>query len=329
MRYKGTFLLIFTAIVGFSCFFYFRSHTDVAAIHAIRIPVHFLTADHIPVIDLTIDGQRCSLLLDSGTYNLGLRQEVLERVQHKEPAGSVESFDIHGHRYLSPRFTLQSSIHIGHLKLTGVPIQEESLEFVLKGSRLWPSDTINPKTKKTLEHLSGKVGGAILLPFNCLFDFPHSAFYLAKNREELKKLKKGCLDGFIEVPLDLQKNGILISIETDLGMKKFLLDTGADTSVLKRSLIDPSQAEEFAPGKWSYTSHKFMIGNQDFGDWDFVLFEFPEHLTVDGILGIDFFRQYAVALDFENKTVFIEPPHQPLLSRMIDACVDFFYSTTR
>lgn len=324
MKYKRTFLLLFMGLVGFSCFFYFRAHTPTADIQGVRVPVHFLMSDHVPVIDVSIEGKLYTVLLDSGTYDLGLRQEVLECIQHKTPVAPLtESLDINGNRYLFTLFTLES-MKIGHWHFTQVPMREESVEFVTKGCRLWPSEPINQTTRKILKDLSGKVGGAILLPFNCLFDFPHSALYLAKNREELEKLKKGCLDGFIEVPLDLQKNGILISIETDLGIKKFLLDTGADMSVLKRSLVDPSQAKEFAPGKWSYTSHKFMIGNQDFGDWDFVLFEFPEHLMVDGILGIDFFRQYAVALDFENKTIFIEPPHQPLLSRIIDACVNLF-----
>jgi len=133
---------------------------------------------------------------------------------------------------------------------------------------------------------------------DCFFDFPNSVMFVAKDIKVLQE-DAGCsFNGFMKTPFDLTHCGVVFSVETDLGINRFLLDTGSTWSLFKSSQVEKN-------GR-SFTTDKFQIGEADFGKTKFWLYEFSDRLEVDGVLGVDFFKKHAICLDFHNKIAYIK-----------------------
>jgi hypothetical protein len=182
---------------------------------------------------------------------------------------------------------------------------EESVDFITMGALLWPPDKPSEQTKKKIEYLQGRIGRFVFQSYTCFFDLSHSQIYLCNTLNELKKVTR-IHDHFVTTKLYSDHQGLAVMVETDIGTKKFLLDTGATGSILKESLVDKANAVEFHPGKWGFLSRRMVIGGKDFGSWKLTLFQFSDKLgDFDGVLGIDFLMEHPFILDFKNGNVLI------------------------
>ena len=95
------------------------------------------------------------------------------------------------------------------------------------------------------------------------------------------------------VPFQSGQFGIVITAETDLGTKRLVLDTGATHSAL-RGVLEVAPPDELPLSK----SNTLLIGNHDFGKWEFVMYPIPKEAhDIDGILGIDFFLEHSIYID--------------------------------
>lgn len=144
----------------------------------------------------------------------------------------------------------------------------------------------------------GIVGIDLFQKFACVFDFPHSSIFLADHLSEV-------IDETMcqVVPFELGKAGVIVEIGTELGTKKFLLDSAAT-----KSLIQLSETEKtYAPNKC--VAMKLTMNGADFGFWKFNVFDIPKEFNdMDGILGIDFFKKSVIGLDFTTKKGYIQFP---------------------
>ena len=183
---------------------------------------------------------------------------------------------------------------------------EQSTQFLID-SVAFPYPDQKERLKKRLKYIDGRIGWNIFRSWDCFFDLPRSAIFIAKDMDGLRKVPQMSLNEFVQIPFDLEASGVTLSIETDIGVKKFILDTGASMCCIKKSLIKEEDFMEVCPGKQIYTSHKFVIGGHDFGKQNFILFEITDLTNCDGILGIDFFMQHAICLDFHHKIAYIGP----------------------
>ena len=85
-----------------------------------------------------------------------------------------------------------------------------------------------------------------------------------------------------------------------------MLDTGSGHNLIKTSLLKDKTLKDWIPGKQRYHSSKFVMNGRDFGSTAFVPFELSSFFeNLDGILGMEFFNEYIVYLDFEKKIAHI------------------------
>ncbi len=110
-----------------------------------------------------------------------------------------------------------------------------------------------------------------------------------------------------ETSFEMGRWGIVLSIETDIGTRRLILDSGASASIIKNSSLNLSSIKKEAPGRQMFTTTKFVIGGHDFGPVDLSLFEIASSIDADGFIGLDFLKKYAIYLDFENSKAFIGP----------------------
>jgi hypothetical protein len=116
---------------------------------------------------------------------------------------------------------------------------------------------------------------------------------MALDVSALKEQAKYSLDGFIPVPMKIGKCGPEIQLETEMGVKRLLVDTGAGRSVLR--------------GKGKDKDLRFWTDEHDLGALKVCFFELTDRFEVDGILGMDFFLKHRVCIDFPGSMVYISP----------------------
>lgn len=187
------------------------------------------------------------------------------------------------------------------LKIKNFKINEENEECFSKGSML----NIEPDVVSYLDHqlssfwIDGRIGMGFFEHFFCFFDFASLKGGLAQDLQGLVNKCQIFLGEYQKIPFFMGKAGAIIDIKTDFGVKKFLIDTGASCSILRR----PSTPRE----KDMYVhSSQLKIGEQDYGPWRFHPFEISElYDDMDGILGIDFLKHCRLIFDFQNQVIYL------------------------
>lgn len=276
-----------------------------------QISVNFFPFTDQPTIQIEIENKNYSLLLDLGSsHPIDLRKEKMKKIKNKQFADSSEYVGIRGKAYPTQGFRLPKVI-LANLTIDGLIGFEENSDF-LDDAKISQSTKLWNRFKNTLELLmiDGRIGWTFFKEGVAFFNFPQSELIIAKNITAFTNEARYSLKEFIQIPFQIEKWGITLLIETDLGPQQFLLDTGATHSVIRNSIFPENLASNL------YTSNKLKIKNNQLGPWKFLLFEYNNEMRCDGILGVDFFKRHLICLDFQNHTAYIKP-HEHLKARLI------------
>jgi len=144
----------------------------------------------------------------------------------------------------------------------------------------------------------GHIGAALVRPYKVVLDYRGGTMTLIPgDADDESAAQAGCRG--TAVPFAPELEGEPISkAKTDLGTLTFVWDTGASTSIIRRSLVAPPGAE--ASTKDVFSTSSFELGGTNFGPLDLRLFDFAEPAEVDGFVGANFFATHAVCVDFPN-----------------------------
>ena len=100
--------------------------------------------------------------------------------------------------------------------------------------------------------------------------------------------------------------GITIKAETDIGFKKFFIDTGCSQNIIKASQLQDRKCEIEERGFSFFSSSKLVIEGKNFGSTALYLYEITPELTeIDGILGMTFLNKHVLYIDFPNRLPYI------------------------
>jgi hypothetical protein len=234
---------------------------------------------NIPTINGTVEGTTYPLRLDLGSmFPFAFREEILQNIR-KFQYGTARWHDFRGKKYESPMYTVPE-IKINNLKFTHVYTKQDRDDFhvnaTLQGLPLVPL---------------GVIGLPILEKYNLFLDFPHSAIYASSDHLLLQRA--GLLSqNLLPIPFTRHPDGILLSIETDLGTYRLILDTGSTRTVIR------------APH--SASTARFCIKGHDFGERSVIAIDLSPQLDFDGCIGMDFLRDYPLFIDYPNKIIFVD-----------------------
>lgn len=302
MQRKNILFLVLLLIVG--CFLLtlvpFQTHFQDKTCRCVRIPVSFFPFSTNPLIKITIEEKQYTFLIDTGSsHGLDLHKRVLERIQEKKFIKIAQYSDMQGISYPVSQFRVPEVTLHQNLRLNGVIAHEESTDFLIKGTNGGRARSFSGKIKEQLGlfFIDGRIGWPSFEQMVCFFDFKNASLFLAKDMEALQNEGGFVLDDFIQVPLELSRCGPILSIKTEEGIKKFLLDTGASHSVYKEPDLQLTDAIHLA----------LNIAGYDFGSWDFWPYPIASDFIreLDGILGVDFFKTHAVCFDFQEGYTYI------------------------
>jgi hypothetical protein len=248
-----------------------------------------------------VEGKKVLLRLDLGCgFPLSFNREVLNNIKQKKYLREV-SWKDHKKRDYAAKDYLLPKIKLGRATITDICAREENEDFVRNA-------TVKSFEGERTFKDEGRVGLGLFLEtqVEALFlDLKNGRAFFIKDIHRFRE-KGYCLEEMIKLPLLCEKAHLFLQVGTDVGEKKFMLDTGYSMNVLHPSLgrgneeIDPFITLPL------FTSSKFMLGNRDFGEEDFYLFDFDYIIDgMKGVLGMPFFKKFALILDFQNNVAYI------------------------
>ena len=150
------------------------------------------------------------------------------------------------------------------------------------------------------------LGTDIISKYKLLIDYKNESAVFGKTDVGATG-KATTVSSFMGIPI--------ISLEIDGVGLKFFLDTGAGLSYLSRDYTEKYESvgtdEDFYPGAGKFRTNRYEIVTK-FDDHEFIvgygnlppLLQLTLRLSgTDGIIGYDFFNNFKVLLDIENKTL--------------------------
>jgi hypothetical protein len=292
-------LLFFFLLVVVGGFFYTKKNKLEKSV--IKVPIRYLPFLNGAHIEITIENKKYNVLLDTGSeIGLSFPGKIIDVIQDKKWLSKSEYIDFKGNRYPSNRFQI-SKVKIGkNLVIENLTAHEENPNFLREGRKLNPVNNINDWFWDKMDCIfcDGKMGVDALRKTICYFDFPGSTFYISKDLSSLIDTCEFFLDNFSQIPCEIEKYGVVVKLKTDLGLKRFLLDTGSTTSILNLENKSTEEDDKIM---------NIIIDDCSLGSWAFKSYQLSSSFhNLDGILGIDFFKKYRICIDFEKEIVYID-----------------------
>jgi hypothetical protein len=248
-------------------------------------------------------------LIDTGSSLSFIRKDVLNKISEKNYLSDSEYIGVNGNHYITPNFKIPE-LKIGNF-FTEVVLKEEDKNFWTDGCAIGPHLFILTWKIQLMYQVfrEALIGIDLFQKFACIFDFPHSSIFVASDMSRLIESDYFQKDEFNVLPLEMGKAGVILTLETNLGSKRFLLDSAATTSVIRLSTEEKNTFYETCHRGDTFISDRLAANECDFGSWEFKVIDIASEMNdIDGILGIDFFKRNIIGFDFDNQITYIQSP---------------------
>lgn len=269
------------------------------------VPLHKLKHNNFYYLNIEIEKLRIPVVLDTGCSTpFVLHKDFLDLIQNKKDNGEfLKTIDINGNEHKQKSYFI-NSIQIEKLIDIEATVEEDNPFFHTDGSKVHnPDKPLEQNNLSIQEWLDKKLGlmGFKVLKWNhywCI-DFLNSKMYAIRDwKNALKKLQLSS-ENLREIPLLENKQGIEIVIDTDFGVKRFIIDTACSKTLMR------CPSEEIKEHTVALSS-KFKVNDYNLGKQKIYFFNLPKEFNFDGLLGMDFLKDKTILFDFKNKKMFIK-----------------------
>lgn len=286
---KAVFIsLLMTTALG-SAFYQYKKEKKFIK----TFPIFFSSKFH-PYIKTSINNISDHFILDTGgSFYCQLDPKISHLFEHAEFFKTRKTIDINNGVANEDEFFLKNirflDIYFSHFYFFKGDDNFLIRELIESPSSKFKEETI------TEEKAGSYIGHKVLKYFNVFFDFRNKkcSFYLPDSPFFLHSLFKFIFSSK-KISIDyLSHAGVICQVSTDAGEKKFLIDTGSPVTIIK-GLINSDKI-----------IHKFIIGSKNYGPIltkEFEAFGFEDF---DGILGMDFFYDKSLYINFNKKVIWI------------------------
>ncbi len=265
-----------------------------------KIPVDF-TFSALPVIEVKIQDENYKFMVDLGSDSeLDILQSHFQ-IENLDLIKTSTIINASGEGHEVHEYAL-SECQIGEYTLKnfclGVEETSKTVTLEMRGEK----EGTLPRSQ-----VPGTIGAPLLHRTNIYFDFPHSCMLFAE-KKEMKNMGIE-LEGYEKVPFTCEKNKIVLNIKTDSHDLSMLLDTGCSVCLIQPKLLQNIELSKDAFDNSCVISHKFILGNSDYGEMTFYPFAHsPKFGDYDGILGMNFLRHHEFYIDFQNRYIYFKKP---------------------
>jgi hypothetical protein len=272
----------------------------------IPIPFTKFSSIQAPCLDVELDGQTFSMELDLGFQgDLTLDCDLLEKIHSKTFISTRAMIGIQGKRYQTNLYKIPMA-QIGSTNFIQPILQSNSQQFT--------KDSVFVQQGTPSFQEPGRIGWQLFQNTPLLVDVLSGKIAICDSLQTLKA-KGFPIETFAKTEL-LMDHGLLeFMAVTETGPLRCTLDTGASRNVLGASTDQSMQQMLFEPeNALSFSS--FIIDRQDFGPIAFTRAPIKIPIPINAILGMQFFQNHLVFIDFWEKQIyFSQSAQRPIAER--------------
>lgn len=264
--------------------------------HGYFVPVNIAKFNRggIPCIEGKIEGQSVCMGVDLGFRGeVALLGEVLDKLPNKSYVKDRKMYGFKGEKYLTPVYKIPK-VQIGSATFHNLLTQKERIDFQKDATIL--KDGVKPSPASP-----GRIGWKFFRKTNLLLDLGKSQIAICNSVETFER-QGYSTEKMVKVPLLLERGLVEIEGITSIGKMRFLLDTGCTCNHWHEEGAKPADVWNDS----SLMNCSLKIGDSNFGSTKFrkIAINLPIH--IDAILGMEFFKEHLVYLDFQNKCAYIQ-----------------------
>ena len=262
------------------------------------VEINRFNSGGIPSLTTQIENQIFLVKFDLGCSDcIYLAPNTLNKIEDKTFQKMKKYYGFRGKEYERKVYDIPKA-QIGNITFWHPPVSEESEAFqrdsiILKGG-------VEPPLPE-----EGRVGWKLFENTNLLLDLKNSKIAFCDSVETLKK-EGYPTESFIRTPLLFMHNMLQIETKTPKGRMYCWLDTGASWNMLNIETNDTMTLEQLA---WevdkSVSIPVLEISGHIFGPFQFHQIPIQLPFQVQAILGMEFFNEHLVFLDFDENYAYI------------------------
>lgn len=183
-------------------------------------------------------------------------------------------------------------VRIGDMSFYRSAVQERIEDFQV--------DATITKDKEISSKELGKIGWEIFKVTNLFLDLGNSRIAFCDSLTTLKK-QGYAVDSFVEASLISERGFIEIEADTSNGPLFCVLDTGSTWNILNTKIQRQADYNETIRQPENFSEIPlFRIAKKEFGPIRFHHIPIQLPIPIEAILGMDFFKEHVVFLDFTN-----------------------------
>jgi hypothetical protein len=265
----------------------FFHYAFASAAEQVTVPIKVV--DTLPTLELKLNGKPYAFMLDTGSLtSIHLRESVAANIAGLTYTGEKQkSIDLAGKLKEDAKFV------IPELDVNGLRVKK--LSGVIYSP--WGLTIGNERNEMPEESV---LGVGFFSDKQVLIDLAHKTLSFAT--ETAPSLIDG-KDGWINLPFEMWTEGIVLTTNDGKYSYNMVLDSGATVSFIKSNIArqngDIKKCTAAMNGGDACQALTIPLPNNR--SVSAMLQDIPAAFEADGLLGMDFFQQYAVYIDIKHK----------------------------
>lgn len=244
------------------------------------------------LIPVAFDEITYLLVLDTGfAGHIAVSSSILESLPDKTFLRRNKTYGIRGTSYDTPVYE-SNAVSIDPFCFSKVPVQDVSREFQ-RDAMFGTADQL----------ADGSVGWKLFDRLNLLLDFKHAKIAFCDSIQTLNA-KGFPMDAFVKTPLFFVNDLPQVEVQLPDGPLPCLLDTGSTWNLLNDPTLQGDLKDLAKDREGWVTIDDAVIGDKSLGPITFKKLPIPEASGIKAILGMEFFEQHLVFLDFSEKMAY-------------------------
>lgn len=248
-----------------------------------------------PYISASFNTQIHEFIIDTGAaYHSILDDDIANQLDDKKFFSNIELTDFDNNKFMIDEFYAE--------KVNFLDIRFEKFFFLRPPNSFFGNNHYTNEPQHSLIFTASRddpfsyIGHQLLARMNVGIDFKKNIFKLYKpGLVPIYDYPYGFFKFEKKLPLEYSSSiGPVCIVNTDYGLKRFLIDTGCPFSIIHPSKLQIEDSEII-----SVELKNFKISNKNFGPFKIHLETKTLSEKIDGILGLDF---------FQNKQLFLNIP---------------------
>lgn len=266
--------------------------------HSYFLPITIskFTRANLPCLLVQLNDNQICAILDLGFRGqLSFSSRFFEHLRNKKYLRSQKMYGIRGGEYEENLYEIPE-VQIGSMSFSKPAIHEQAEEFHMESTLI--KENNDPSSQD-----SGKVGWELFGNTNLFLDLGNSKIAFCDSLGTLKDQGYD-IEKFTKTPLLLQRGLVEIEVEIPKGTLRCMLDTGATWNILNaedgksidQAMLEHDNILDCTPLK---------IDGNDFGPMAFHYVPIKIPIWIEAILGMEFFKEHLVFLDFFENCAYI------------------------